>query len=198
LSIPVGSVIGGLILAVFVLILKWLIIRKMKPGNHTIWGANFLAWELLNQSYYSVDNIFIKQFRGTPLFSAWLRLLGAKVGNNCFLAMGTPTEPDLVTIGDDVVADDCTLIGHHFDGHAFRLQEITIGNGCAVGMKSVMLPGSTLREGVTFLPLSVALVGEEFPPNTTWGGSLAELVSKKHNSPLLQQTRVISLLDMAT
>jgi acetyltransferase-like isoleucine patch superfamily enzyme len=181
--IPIAAVFSGILFCFIVLLLKWTLIRKMQTGDFRIWGAHFLAWEFLSLLLKSCDSMLIRNIKGTPLFNMWLRLLGAEVGKSCYITTDSPQEPDLLVLGDNCIIDHCDVVGHHFDGHAFRLEKIHVGNDCSVGYHSVLLPNSRLMDNVSLLPLTVALVGEEFPSNTVWRGSLAEMV--RTNRPIL-------------
>eukprot|EP01119_Soliformovum_irregulare_P010188 TRINITY_DN2493_c0_g1_i2.p1 TRINITY_DN2493_c0_g1~~TRINITY_DN2493_c0_g1_i2.p1 ORF type:complete len:220 (+),score=39.09 TRINITY_DN2493_c0_g1_i2:164-823(+) len=176
--VPIGSLLGGLVSTMIVLLLKWMLVGRMKVGDRKIWGASFMMWEFVSHLISSADANFMIAFRGSIVFVWWLRLLGCDIGKDCYISMRSPQEPDLLHVGAGSVLDDCDIVAHHFDGHAFRLEHVRIGTNCNIGFKSSLLPRSIISNGVTMMPLTVVLVGETLPAMTCWRGSCAELVKK--------------------
>ncbi|MEX0643144.1 MAG: amino acid adenylation domain-containing protein, partial [Pirellulales bacterium] len=66
----------------FAISMKWLVIRRYKPGRYPLWGFYYFRWWLATR-VQSVSGMTF--FEGTPLISLFYRLMGAKVGKNCVI-----------------------------------------------------------------------------------------------------------------
>ena len=70
---------------------------------------------------------------GSAYIVWFYRALGAKIGKNCSIwAGGRPglmTEPDLVTLGDRVCLDDCSVVAHINSRGKFALNKLSIADG---------------------------------------------------------------------
>lgn len=87
---------------------------------------------------------------GTAYLVWFYRALGAKIGDNCALwvggRVGLMTEPDLVTLGDRVSLDDCSVVAHINSRGKFALNRLNIGKGCAMRTGSRLLSGAQMEE----------------------------------------------------
>lgn len=70
---------------------------------------------------------------GSAYIVWFYRALGAKIGKNCSIwAGGRPglmTEPDLVTLGDRVCLDDCSVVAHINSRGKFALNHLNVADG---------------------------------------------------------------------
>jgi hypothetical protein len=90
---------------------KWLLIGRFKAQSIPIWSfAYFRFWLVKTLMRTSPAAAFI----GTPLYNAYLRLMGARIGSNVVLmCQFAPVCTDLVTIGDNtIVRKDTSLLGY--------------------------------------------------------------------------------------
>ena len=87
---------------------------------------------------------------GSAYIVWFYRALGAKIGNNCALwvggRVGLMTEPDLVTLGDRVSLDDCSVVAHINSRGKFALNRLNIAQGCAMRTGSRLLSGAQMEE----------------------------------------------------
>jgi hypothetical protein len=92
------------------------------------------------------------------LYSAWLRMWGAKVGRNVYWTPNVEiTDRHLIEIGDRVVVGHKTkLLGHAIkpkgDHIILYTRAIKIGNDVFIGAGSRIGPGAIIRDGV-YLPI---------------------------------------------
>ena len=87
-----------------VLLTKWAIIGRFKPGKAKVFSWYFLKWWLVRRVIH-VSALYVWIFDETPLSSLWLRFLGASIGQNTLLEQPYVLEPDLVTIGSGCVLE---------------------------------------------------------------------------------------------
>ena len=61
--------------------LKWLVIRRYKPGRYPLWGFYYFRWWLATR-VQSVSGMML--FEGTPLMSLFYRLMGRRWAETAF------------------------------------------------------------------------------------------------------------------
>jgi serine acetyltransferase len=120
-------------------------------------------------------------FNGTPLKNVMWRLLGVRLGkrvfdDGCFLP-----EKTLATIGDDATLNIGSVIQcHSQEDGAFKLDRITIGPRCTVGIGAWVHYGVTMGDGAVLAPDSFLMKGEDVPPRARWGGNPAREMRDDH------------------
>jgi acetyltransferase-like isoleucine patch superfamily enzyme len=58
------------------------------------------------------------------------------------------TDPGLFSAGDDsVIAGFSTVMGHAVGRGRIRFGRVTVGTGCGIGARTVVLPGAVLEDG---------------------------------------------------
>jgi acetyltransferase-like isoleucine patch superfamily enzyme len=78
-------------------------------------------------------------FRGTPVWTAYLRLAGARLGRRVYVNSLALTDYNLLEVGDDVViGDDVHASGHTVEGGFVKTAALRIGNNVTVGLGSVI------------------------------------------------------------
>ena len=70
---------------------------------------------------------------GSAYIVWFYRALGARIGKDCSIwtggRPGLMTEPDLVTLGDRVSLDDCSVVAHINSRGNFALNKLSIADG---------------------------------------------------------------------
>ena len=148
----------GILAPLVGILAKWLIIGRYKVGKYPIWGSMYLRWWLVQQivaimgkGYFRDDLPII----GPHLVRAYYVMMGAKIGSNVKIHKDAKIgQPDLLTIGNDVVIDNATIRPFGLEEGHFVMLPITIGDRCSIGVKSVVAPGTTLPSGTCIGPLS--------------------------------------------
>merc|ERR1712100_746740 len=116
----------------------------------------------------------LEGFHGTPLYSAYLRSMGANVGRDCTL-FGFSLEFDLLHIGDRVhVGRDCDNTCHTVENMVLKMVPVKLGSDSSMQEHSFVMPGAELAEGAVLFEESQVLKGEYVPSNEVWGGNPAE------------------------
>ena len=77
--------------------LKWLLIGRFRPGRYPLWGWYYCRWWLVRKALGLAPLGYLS---GSPLISLYLRMLGARVGKECFIGTPRLDMPDLLDIGD--------------------------------------------------------------------------------------------------
>lgn len=143
-ALIVLSACGCLLL---ILITKWVVLGRYRPGSYRLYSRAFLTWWLMRKVITLARSI-IWIFDETPLTPMWYRLLGAKIGRGVTMENAEILEPDLVTIGDGArLQYHCCLLAAEVIGDGLQLSRVTIGPRASCGVRSVILGGACVGEG---------------------------------------------------
>ena len=113
----------------------------------------------------------------------YARSIGVKVGSNCMIATRNwPTEPYLITIGDNVQITHGVSIHTHGGGQAIRAMhpdfdcfgKVDIKSWSYIGAYSQIMPGVTIGEGA--LVAAGSVVTKSVAPHTVVGGNPARFI----------------------
>lgn len=77
------------------------------------------------------------------------------------------TEPDLITLEDNVCVDDASLIGHMNTKGAFSLNCSLLQRGATMRTMSRLLAGATLEPEATLLEHTLVYAGDAVPSGDT-------------------------------
>ncbi|MFI8993359.1 Pls/PosA family non-ribosomal peptide synthetase [Streptomyces sp. NPDC053542] len=148
--------------------------RQQKPVFCSIYDRAFWRHEL----FWKHQAIDMRLLNGTPFKGLFWRLLGVRLGRRLFDDGCKMPERTLITIGDD-----CTLNGgaviqcHSQEDGSFKSDRTSLGNGCTVGINTLVHYGVTVGDGVLLAADSFLMKGEEVPPNSRWGGNPAREIT---------------------
>jgi non-ribosomal peptide synthetase-like protein len=145
--------------------------RALRPLFCSIYEPAFWRherfWKLSATSY-------LEMFNGTPFKNVIWRLLGVRAGRRVFDDGCAIPEKTLVTIGDDCTLNALSLIQcHSMEDGAFKVDGITIGAGCTVGVNALIHYAATMGDRAALAPDSFLMKGEEVPPQAHFGGNPA-------------------------
>ena len=88
---------AGLVAALVTTLAKWLLVGRFKEGQHPLWSSFVWRNELFDVFYEELGvPWFGGPFLGTPIFNAWVRTLGGKIGKGVWLESYWLPETDLV------------------------------------------------------------------------------------------------------
>jgi non-ribosomal peptide synthetase-like protein len=161
---------------------KWLVIGKMKAGDYPLWGSYYFRWWLVK----TMQRLLPAQFlNGTPLYPAYLRLLGVKVAPDAQISDFSFGAGDLITIGSDVSISSQTNLNNAFveDG-LLKLRPVTLGDHAYIGSSAVVSGDSHMAEWSELQDLSFLQPGNTIKPGEVWQGSPAQLKETKNIADL--------------
>ena len=117
--------------------MKWLLLGRVKPGVYPLWGWFYFRWWLVQRLQ---KNAYLGgHFAGSPLINWYYRLLGAKIGKNCYIGTMKIATPDLFDMRDNSsIGLDSSLNGYVVEDGWLKIGTIQIGNNCYVGARSVV------------------------------------------------------------
>ncbi len=167
---------------------KWIVIGKMKEGDYPLWGTYYFRWWFVK----TMQRLLPAQFlNGTPLYPAYLRLLGVKIAPDAQISDFTFGAEDLITIGSDVSISSQTNLNNAFveDG-LLKLRRITLGDHAYIGSSAVISGDSQMEAWSELQDLSFLQPGKTIGSGEVWQGSPAQFKEKKNIEDLPQPLTV--------
>jgi non-ribosomal peptide synthetase-like protein len=172
LLLPVTYGVACTIVALAVVVAKWLVMGRFRPFTHPLYTTYVWRLEAVNALYeFLATPLALDALHGTPLLPLYFRLLGAKVGEGVYLHTTGLIEFDLVTIGDHCsINQDSVLQTHLFEDRVLKASTLNVGNYCDIGAYSIVLYDSRMEDHSQLDSLSLLMKGETLPTGTAWTG----------------------------
>ncbi|MFC8349312.1 Pls/PosA family non-ribosomal peptide synthetase [Streptomyces sp. NPDC057280] len=167
---------AGVAAALVSVVAKWLLVGRHRSGEHPLWSS-FVWRNELADTFVEVVAVpwLAGSVPGTPLMTAWLRGLGARVGKGVWVESYWLPETDLVTLEDAATVNrGCVLQTHLFHDRILRTDTVVLREGATLGPGGIVLPGSTIGARTTLGPASLVMAAESVPDDTRWLGNPIE------------------------
>jgi acetyltransferase-like isoleucine patch superfamily enzyme len=113
------------------------------PGDADMRLAD-MDWRLMQWARYVAATYVVRLFagplfRGTPVWTLYLRMNGAKLGRRVFINSLYVSDHNLLDFGNDVViGGEVHLSGHTVEGGFVKTGRVVLGDGVTVGLCSVI------------------------------------------------------------
>jgi non-ribosomal peptide synthetase-like protein len=172
LGVLIAGICVPVALAGTVLILKWLLLGKVKPGVHPLWSCWCSRWDFLYVLWTEWALPALLPLEGTLWLNVYLRLMGMKIGKRVALSGGFSqvVDPDMISIGDDATVS-AIFQAHTFEDRVLKIDKVTIGPGATLGHGTVPLYGANIGAGTHVTTNSVIMKEETLLPNKTYTGA---------------------------
>jgi non-ribosomal peptide synthetase-like protein len=167
---------AGAVAGLVSVVAKWLLVGRHRSGEHPLWSG-FVWRNELADTFVEVVAVpwLAGSVPGTPLMTAWLRGLGARIGRGVWVESYWLPETDLVTLGDGATVNrGCVLQTHLFHDRILRTDTVVLREGATLGPGGIVLPGSTIGARTTLGPASLVMAAESVPDDTRWLGNPIE------------------------
>ncbi|MGV4984942.1 Pls/PosA family non-ribosomal peptide synthetase [Streptomyces sp. NRAIS4] len=167
---------AGATAAVVSIVAKWLLVGRHRAGEHPLWSSFVWRGELAD-TFVEVLAVpwLAGAVPGTPVMTAWLRGLGARIGRGVWVESYWLPETDLVTLQDAATVNrGCVLQTHLFHDRILRTDTVVLREGATLGPGGIVLPGSTIGARTTLGPASLVMAAESVPDDTRWLGNPIE------------------------
>lgn len=170
---PFIQAAAGVLAVLATAAVKWGLMGAYRAGEHPLWSWFVWRDEILNSAQEELAGPWLLDHAlGTPVMSAYLRLMGTRVGRDVWCDTLTITEFDMVTIGDGCAINRRSCIETHlFQDRLMRIGPIRLGAGATVGPATAVLPDTILGDHSCVGARSVVLRGETLAPGTRWHGA---------------------------
>ncbi|MEU5889339.1 Pls/PosA family non-ribosomal peptide synthetase [Streptomyces sp. NPDC047461] len=167
---------AGAVAGLVSVVAKWLLVGRHRSGEHPLWSG-FVWRNELADTFVEVVAVpwLAGSVPGTPLMTAWLRGLGARIGKGVWVESYWLPETDLVTLEDAATVNrGCVLQTHLFHDRILRTDTVVLREGATLGPGGIVLPGSTIGARTTLGPASLVMAAESVPDDTRWLGNPIE------------------------
>ena len=174
LDIYLRSVLSGCALFLFLftvpILAKWILIGRWKPQQIRIWSLAYVRFWVVKTL---VRRNPIVLFTGSPLFSLYLRALGAKVGRGVvILSTHVPICTDLLSIGDGtVIRKDSFINGYRAHAGFIQVGPISIGKNAVISEATVIDIDTSMGDGSQLGHASSLHSGQTVPDGQHWHGT---------------------------
>lgn len=150
---------------------KWLIVGRLKPGRYPLWGITYFRWWVTDRL---IEGAPIYMLHGSPLLVWWLRLLGARIGQEVVIGSVTVRAHDLISIGNGCsIGNAVNLENIRVERGEFIVGPITLANEAYIGSYSVLEGNTGMGEFSHLDGQSSLCDGTNIPENRMWSGSPA-------------------------
>jgi non-ribosomal peptide synthetase-like protein len=164
---------AGLLAGATATVMKWLLVGRFRVRETPLWSS--LVWRgELADTFVEVLAVpwMAGVAGGTPLLTAWLRSMGAKIGRGVWLETYWLPESDLVRLGDGATVNrGCVVQTHLFHDRVMSMDEVTLSAGATLGPHGIVLPGASIGARTTVGPGSLVTRGDEVPADSRWLGN---------------------------
>ncbi|MGA6153773.1 Pls/PosA family non-ribosomal peptide synthetase [Stenotrophomonas sp. NPDC087984] len=159
--------------SLFPIAVKWILIGRWKPRRIQLWSVAYVRFWCVRTLI--VANPLARLTVGTPLYTLYLRALGAKIGPRTLIfTRWVPICTDLLTIGaDTVIRKETFLNGYRARDGVIETGPVTIGAGAFVGEHSTLDIGVRLGDTAQLGHASALHEGRSIPAGQHWHGSPA-------------------------
>ncbi|MDP1804474.1 MAG: hypothetical protein Q8K72_04855, partial [Acidimicrobiales bacterium] len=166
-------VAAGFVAASVTTLAKWLVVGRIRAGEHPLWSSFVWRNEVVDTFVEMVAAPwFADAATGTASLSLWLRSMGARIGRGVWCESYWLPEADLVTLADGATVNrGCVLQTHLFHDRVMSTGTVELGVGATLGPHGVILPAACIDEHTTVGPVSLVMRGEHVPASTRWAGN---------------------------
>ncbi|GGJ01938.1 Pls/PosA family non-ribosomal peptide synthetase [Streptomyces brasiliensis] len=167
---------AGVLAALVSIVAKWVLVGRHRGAEHPLWSG-FVWRNELADTFVEVLAVpwLAGSVPGTPVLTAWLRGLGARIGRGVWVESYWLPETDLVTLEDAATVNrGCVLQTHLFHDRILRTDTVVLREGATLGPGGIVLPGSTVGARTTLGPASLVMAAESVPDDTRWLGNPIE------------------------
>ncbi|MEH7457910.1 Pls/PosA family non-ribosomal peptide synthetase [Bacillus sp. JJ1127] len=159
------------------IVAKWLLIGRFKEGEYPLWGSYYFRWWLVRRIQALAPVSFLT---GTPFLNWYYRLMGAKIGKDCYIGTQHLHSFDLIEIGNESsIGLDAQLLGYTVEGNTLKIGKISVGNNCYIGSNAVISPNTTVQDHSQLGEQSMLPSNMVIPTNERWSGSPARQTNVK-------------------
>ncbi|CEM08117.1 unnamed protein product [Vitrella brassicaformis CCMP3155] len=168
-TFPAWTIVSWAVWVLVSVAVKWIVLGKVVPGEHPLWGWYFLRWWIVE-----TWGAPLAMFSGTPVLSWVLRLYGVKVGRNVHIASTLVSGYDLLTLDDDVVINVGARVScWEVEDGKLRLGTVKLGRGAVLGQRSGVNLNTEIGDGGSIGNLAVLHSGQKVPASAHWEGAPA-------------------------
>ena len=171
-TLPLLNLAWLMLFPTVILVMKWLLLGRVKPGQHGLWSCWCSRWDF----HYVMWNVYgratLAALEGTLFLTVYLRMMGMRIGRDVVLGGGFAqvVDPDMLTFEDNATVNAPLFQAHTFEDRVLKIDRVRIRQGASVGSRTVMLYGADIGEHTQVAAESVVMKRERLMPNRCYAG----------------------------
>jgi non-ribosomal peptide synthetase-like protein len=171
-TLPLIGLAASGIFVFVVWALKWLLLGRVRPGQHPLWSGFVFKWDFLYMVWSAYARPVMSVFDKTLVLGLWLRAMGARVGRRVLFSgsFAQVVDPDMLRFEDDATVL-CNFQAHSFEDRVLKLGYVDLHQGCTVGAGAVLMYGSEVGTGSHVGEQSVVMKHEVLLPRQYYVGA---------------------------
>jgi non-ribosomal peptide synthetase-like protein len=166
---------GAVFLGVCVLpvVVKWTLVGRWKPQPIRVWTPAYVRFWIVKTLIQRNPLVLLA---GTPLYTLYLRALGAKVGRDAVIfSRRAPVCTDLLTVGErTVIHKDSFFTCYRAEAGRIHPGPVTLGSEVVVGEASVLDIDTAMGDGAQLGHTSSLQAGQSVPAGQRRHGFAAQ------------------------
>src|SRR5438876_142536 len=153
---------------------KWVLIGRWKSQHIRLWSLAYVRFWIVKTLVRSSPAA--RLFIGTPLYTLYLRALGAKIGPGAVIfSRRMPVCTDLLTIGaGTVIRKESFFNGYRAQSGRIETGPVTLGRDVFVGERGVLDIDTSMGDGAQLGHASALHSGQAVPAGERWHGCPAQ------------------------
>src|SRR5438876_8901309 len=153
---------------------KWVFVGCWKLQQIRLWSLAYVRFWIVKTLVRSSPAA--RLFIGTPLYSFYLRALGAKIGPGAVIfSRRVPVCTDLLTIGaGTVIRKEAIFNGYRAQSGRIETGPVMLGRDVFVGERSVLDIHTSMGDGAQLGHASALQSGQAVPAGERWHGCRAQ------------------------
>ena len=183
---PLAGLSFIVLLALEIVVVKWLLLGRVKPGTYPLHSFYYLRKWFADQTMdLSLD--ILGPLYASVYLTPWYKLLGAKLGRGAEVSTASFISPDLLSIGDEsFIADSVSLGAPLIRGGRMVLGRNHIGRRSFIGNSAMLPPGTVIGDSVLIGCLSAPPPDprDALREDSTWMGSPPIFLPQRQKSAL--------------
>jgi non-ribosomal peptide synthetase-like protein len=178
--IPLATLMPLVVLCGTVLALKWLLIGRVKPGQHALWSCWCSRWDYVYVAWARYATRILRRLDGTFLLPVYLRAMGLTIGRRAVLGpmFAQVVDPDMIEIGDGATVN-AMFQAHTFEDRVLKVDRVRIGAGATLAHGTVPLYGAVIGAGTHLGAGSVVMKREHLLPGVRYQGVPSRAVGEE-------------------
>ena len=130
-----------------------------------------MAWARYMAAIHLVRVFAGTLFRGSPIWTAYLRLNGARIGRRVYVNTTFISDHNLLDLGDDVVIGaEAHISGHTVEAGTVKTAAVRLGNRVTIGLGSVVDIGVEAGDDCQIGALSLVPKHSRLAPGAVYAG----------------------------
>jgi non-ribosomal peptide synthetase-like protein len=172
LGVPAVSLATAASLCLFVLVLKWSLLGRVREGIHPLWSCWCSRWDFLYVAWGFIAGRPLSGLEGTLLLPLYLRRMGVKIGKRVALGEGFAqiVDPDMLSFGDGATVN-AMFQAHTFEDRVLKIGHVEVGAHATLGTATVPLYGAVVGERTSVMPHSVVMKREHLQAGLRYAGA---------------------------